>query len=147
MTDSTEVDNKNQRSRRTDFWVLHELSFAQKRSDLFAQCANSAQTIRLFCTDLWLAQHAQHAHNMRTTCEEVPDNECSLYFNQFKIGVQVLFHRSPCHSWQASPSQLNLASVKNPCSCYCSGSSRFRRVSHYYTSVMVKVGEWCCNNE
>ena len=37
-------------------------------------------------------------HNMRTTCEEVPDNECSLYFNQFKIGVQVLFHRSPCHS-------------------------------------------------
>ena len=46
------------RSRRTDFWVLHELSFAQKRSDLFAQCANSAQTIRLFYTDLRLAQHA-----------------------------------------------------------------------------------------
>ena len=64
----------NQRSRCKDFWVLHELSFAQKRSDLFAQCANSSQTIRLFCTDLWLAQHAQHAHSMRTTCEEVPDN-------------------------------------------------------------------------
>ena len=52
--------------------------------------------------------------NMRTTCEEVLDNECSLYFNKFKIGVQVLFHRSPCHSLQLPPSQLNLASDKNP---------------------------------
>ena len=103
-----------QRSWCKDYWVLHEISFAQKISDLFAQCANSVQTIRLFCTDLWLPQHAQHAHNIRTTCEEVPDNECSLYFNKFKIGVLVLFHRSPCHSWQLQPSQLNLASDKNP---------------------------------
>ena len=45
-----------QRSRRMDFWDLHKLSFAQKISDLFAQCANSAQTICLFCTYLRLAQ-------------------------------------------------------------------------------------------